>query len=211
MCLSVSVEGGSCEKGILCERGLCERGWGGGLSTDMAGTEAGSTHPTGIHSCLSSLSCLNISFDVQMRKWPYFVCLPITTFIFSSFFQSPCGCGGNTCRLYINNAVASDTGMNTHINSYHTGCGVTVACMCTTIRFILTGNGALHEHVYLLCSVYSMLLLLGKIYLPMCVIYLHGSQHYQYLAMKGLAWCISSRQPITPKADKLEIRSHQFD
>ena len=42
--------------------------WGGGLSTDMAATEAGSTHPTGIHSCLSSLSCLNISFDVQMRK-----------------------------------------------------------------------------------------------------------------------------------------------
>ena len=35
VCLStgggVSVEGGSCEKGILCERGLCERGWGGGV------------------------------------------------------------------------------------------------------------------------------------------------------------------------------------
>ena len=52
------------------------------------------------------------------------------------------------------------------LTSIHiTGCGVTVACVCTTIRFILTGNGALHEDVYLLCS---MLLLLDEIYLHMC-------------------------------------------
>ena len=145
-----------------------------------------------------------------MENDPIFCLSPINIFIFSLFFQSPCGCGGNTtCRLYINNAVLLMLVWT--LTSIHiTGCGVTVACMCTTIRFILTGNGALHEHVYLLCSVLYVTVAWWNIS-PYVWIYLHGSQHYQYLAMKGLAWCISSRQPITPKADKLEIRSHQFD